>query len=86
MEDLSIEIGTDGTTPPDQGGIGTSQNMTNLRELRVYGYAASSETRCSLDLSPLAELEKLKKAEFYHITADWTLVEHVPGLIKEDCD
>ena len=62
------------------------RNMTNLRELRVHGYAASSETGYSLDRSPLAELEKFKEAEFHHITAGWTPVEHVPGLIKEDCD
>ena len=86
LEDLSIIIGTDGTTPPDQGVLEPLRNMTNLRELRVYGYAASSDTRYSLDLSPLAELEKIKKAEFHHITADWSPVEHVPGLIKEDCD
>jgi len=86
LEDLSIDIGTDGTTPPDPAALEFLENMTNLRELRVYGYASSSETRYPLDLSPLADLKNLKKAEFYHITADWSPVEHLPGLVREYCD
>ena len=86
LEELYIEIGTDGTTPPDPAVLEFLRNMTNLRELQVYGYASSSETRYPLDLSPLVDLKNLKKAGFSHITADWSPVEHVPGLIKEDCD
>ena len=86
LEELHIEIGTDGTTPPDPAVLEFLRNMTNLRELQVYGYASSSETRYPLDLSPLADLKNLKKAEFYHITADWSPVEHLPGLVRENCD
>ncbi len=85
LEELHIEVGTDGTTPPDPAALEFLRNMTNLRELRVYGYA-SGETRYPLDLSPLADLKNLKKAEFYHITADWSPVEHLPGLVREYCD
>ena len=63
LEELHIEVGTDGTTPPDPAALEFLRNMTNLRELRVYGYA-SGETRYPLDLSPLADLKNLKKAEF----------------------
>ncbi len=85
LEELHIMIGTDGTTPPDPAVLEFLENMTNLRELQVYGYA-SGETRYALDLSPLADLKNLKKAEFYHITADWSPVEHLPGLVRNDCD
>ena len=86
LEELLIRVGTDGTTPPDPAALEFLENMTNLRELRVYGYASSSETRYPLDLSPLADLKNLKKAEFHYITADWSSVEHLPGLVRENCD